>query len=196
MKNRGKFIMALAALGTITAAGFVGASMINPKKGYAPQQPIYFQHRRMAGKPVWTTDAKGKKVNTGGFEIPCRYCHTMPYDGRHSTLPSTDICMNCHSTVGQDKEWVLEMKKYWERGEPIPWVKVHDLPDFVYYDHSVHLIAKDAKGKLKLDCVDCHGEVEETDLVSVQNEFNMGWCLDCHKKPEMAASIDCVVCHR
>ncbi len=84
----------------------------------------------------------------------------MPYKGRHSTLPSTDICMNCHSTVGQDKEWVLVLKDYWERGEPIPWVKVHDLPDFVYYDHSAHLNAKDAEGKPKLDCVDCHGEVE------------------------------------
>lgn len=196
MKKRGKILLLLVTLGSVAVAGLVGAKMINPKKGYAPQQPIYFQHRRMAGKPVWTTDAKGKKVNTGGFNIPCRYCHTMPYDGRHSTLPSTDICMNCHSTVGLDKEWVLEMKKYWERGEPIPWVKVHDLPDFVYYDHSVHLNAKDDKGKAKLGCVDCHGEVENTEVVSVQNKFNMGWCLECHKKPEMAAPIDCVVCHR
>ena len=196
MKKRGKIFMVLVPLGLLAVAGLVGASMINPKEGYSPQQPIYFQHKRMAGKPIYETNAKGEKVNVGGFNIPCRYCHTMPYDGRHSTLPSTDICMNCHSSVGLDKEWVLEMKKYWERGEPIPWVKVHDLPDFVYYDHSVHLTAKDKTGKLKLGCVDCHGEVENTNVVSVQNKFNMGWCLDCHKKPEMAAPIDCVVCHR
>ena len=189
-------ILVLAALGAVTVAGLVGQAMINPKKGYAPQQPIYFQHRRMAGKPVWTTNARGKKVNIGGYNIPCRYCHTMPYNGRHSTLPSTDICMNCHSTVGLDKEWVLEMKKYWERGEPIPWVRVHDLPDFVYYDHSVHLNAKNDKGKPKLDCVDCHGDVASHDVVAVRTNFNMGWCIDCHRKPEMAAPTDCVVCHR
>ncbi len=188
--------VALVVIGALATAGMVGAAMINPRQGYAPRQPIYFQHRRMAGKPNWTTDAQGKPVNTGGYNIPCRYCHTMPYDGRHSTLPSTDICMNCHSTVGQDKEWVLELKKYWERGEPIPWVKVHDLPDFVYYDHSAHLNAKDAQGKPKLGCVDCHKQVEEDSVVAVRVPFNMGWCLDCHRKPQMAAPTDCVTCHR
>jgi hypothetical protein len=115
--------------------------------------------------------------------------------------------MNCHTSVGLNKEWVLKMKDYWDRGEPIPWVKVHDLPDFVYYDHAAHLNAKDAQGKPKLPttdeqgrpmvvCQNCHGKVEEMEIVSVQNPFNMQWCLDCHRKPEMKASTDCVVCHR
>ena len=196
MNKRAKMILVLVVLVGVTVAGLVGHTMINPKEGYAPQQPIYFQHSRMAGKPNWVVDARGKKVNKGGFNIPCRYCHTMPYDGRHSTLPSTDICMNCHSTVGQDKEWVLELKKYWDRGEPIPWVKVHDLPDFVYYDHSVHLKARHADGKAKLDCKDCHLDVENHAVVAVRTKFNMGWCIECHRKPEMKASTDCVVCHR
>ncbi len=189
-------IRILALLSLLLAAGSVTYALVSPREGYAPQQPIYFQHRKMAAEPKWVKGEDGKEVNEGGHGIPCLYCHTMPYKGRHSTLPSTEICMNCHNTVGQDKEWVLLLKEYWERGEPIPWVKVHDLPDFVYYDHSVHLNAKNEQGEPKLDCVDCHGEVENTDVVAVQTRFNMGWCLDCHRKPEMNAATDCVTCHR
>ena len=177
------------------------------RKGYEPRQPILFRHTRMAGAPVWQTNDKGEKVNVGGFGIPCVYCHTMPYKGRHSTVPSTAVCMNCHTTVGLNKEWVLKMKDYWDRGEPIPWVKVHDLPDFVYYDHAAHVNAKDAEGRPLLPltdaqgkpmvvCQNCHGKVETMEIVSVQNAFNMQWCLDCHRKPETKASTDCVTCHR
>jgi hypothetical protein len=186
----------LITLGLVVVVTLIGVLMANPREGYAPEQPIYFPHSKMAAEPDWRTDLNGEEVNHGGYGIPCRYCHTMAYEGRHSTLPSTDICMNCHSTVGQDKEWVLVLKDYWERGEPIPWVKVHDMPDFVYFDHSVHLNAKSDGGELKLDCVDCHTDVENHDVVEVRNAFNMNWCLDCHRKPEMAAPTDCVVCHR
>ena len=85
--------------------------------------------------------------------------------------------MNCHSTVGQDKEWVLALKQYWERGEPIPWVKVHDLPDFVYFDHSIHV----AKG---VGCETCHGPVNEMPLLYRGATLQMQWCLDCHRNPE------------
>jgi len=172
------------------------AACSNPRQGYSPYQPIYFRHTRMAGKPNWTTDAQGNEVNLGGFDIPCVYCHTMPYKGRHSTIPSEDVCMNCHATVGQNLEWVIKLLQYWDAKKPIPWVKVHDLPDFVYYDHASHLNARDAQGTPKVVCADCHGKVEEMDQVAVQNAFNMGWCVDCHRKPEMAASTDCTACHR
>ena len=194
-------LLALATLATMAYA------LSNVRKGYAPRQPIAFSHKRMAGAPDWQTNEKGEKVNAGGFGIPCVYCHTMAYKGRHSTIPSTAVCMNCHSTVGLNKEWVLKMKEYWDRGEPIPWVKVHDLPDFVYFDHSAHLNAKDVHGNAKLPvtdeqgqpmvaCQTCHGSVDRMDIVSVQNAFNMQWCLDCHRKPEMRAPTDCVTCHR
>jgi hypothetical protein len=186
----------LVPLGLLAVLVLIGALMANPRKGYAPKQPIPFQHSKMAAEPDWRLDADGKEVNFGGHGIPCRYCHTMPYEGRHSTLPSTDTCMNCHSVVGQDKEWVLVLKDYWERGEPIPWVKVHDLPDFAYYDHSVHLNAVDELGQPKLDCVNCHEDVENHDVVEVRTEFNMGWCIECHREPGMDAPIDCIVCHR
>lgn len=194
-------LLALATLATMAYA------LSNVRKGYAPRQPIAFSHKRMAGAPDWQTNEQGEKVNAGGFGIPCVYCHTMAYKGRHSTIPSTAVCMNCHSTVGLNKEWVLKMKEYWDRGEPIPWVKVHDLPDFVYFDHSAHLNAKDVHGNAKLPvtdeqgqpmvaCQTCHGRVDRMDIVSVQNAFNMQWCLDCHRKPEMRAPTDCVTCHR
>jgi len=207
MNLRSKTVRTLVLLVAVAATATLAYAFSNARKGYAPRQPILFRHTRMAGAPVWQTNEKGEKVNAGGFGIPCVYCHTMPYKGRHSTVPSTAVCMNCHSTVGLNKEWVLKMKEYWDRGEPISWVKVHDLPDFVYYDHSAHVNAKDAQGKALLPttdaqgkpmvvCENCHGKVEAMEIVSVQNAFNMQWCLDCHRKPEMKASTDCVTCHR
>lgn len=197
----------IAAVMVVVATATLAYAFSNARKGYEPRQPIAFNHVRMAGEPVWVTNEKGERVNNGGFGIPCMYCHTMAYKGRHATLPSTAVCMNCHSNVGLDKEWVLKMKDYWDRGEPIPWVKVHDLPDFVYFDHSAHLNAKDASGALKLvsfdtngkqiaACANCHGRVDQMTMVSVQNNFNMQWCLDCHRKPSINAPTDCITCHR
>ncbi|MEO8679689.1 MAG: cytochrome c3 family protein [Vicinamibacterales bacterium] len=199
-----------AVLGLLVVVATLGAlayALSNARKGYEPRQPIAFSHLRMAGAPVWQVGAQGEKVNAGGFGIPCLYCHTMSYKGRHATIPSTAVCMNCHSTVGLNREWVLKMREYWDRGQPIPWVKVHDLPDFVYFDHSVHLNAKDANGKAKLPLVDaqgqpmvacqtCHGKVDQMAVVSVQTNFNMQWCLDCHRQPEMQAPTTCTTCHR
>jgi len=207
MNGRSTPVRILVLLLAVAATGSLAYALSNVRKGYEPRQPILFRHTRMAAAPVWTTNATGEKVNEGGFGIPCVYCHTMPYKGRHSTVPSTAVCMNCHSSVGLNKEWVLKMKEYWDRGEPIPWVKVHDLPDFVYYDHAAHVNAKDERGHSVLPvedaqgatinvCENCHGKVEQTDIVRVQNVFNMQWCLDCHRKPEMKTSTDCVTCHR
>ena len=207
MRRPTKPVGILILVGAVAVTGWLAWALSYVRQGYEPRQPIAFSHRRMAGAPVMQTNEKGEQVNVGGFGIPCVYCHTMPYKGRHSTLPSTAVCMNCHSTVGLNREWVLKMKEYWDRGQPIPWVKVHDLPDFVYFDHSAHLNAKDASGKPKLPNVDangqpmpqcqtCHGKVQEMDIVSVQHPFNMQWCLDCHRKPEIKASTDCIACHR
>ena len=206
MNGRSTFRL-LASVLTLAILGALAYAFSNVRQGYEPRQPIAFSHRRMAGAPVLETNERGEQVNVGGFGIPCVYCHTMPYKGRHSTLPSTAVCMNCHSTMGLNKEWVLRIREYWDRGQPIPWVKVHDLPDFVYFDHSAHLNARDAQGNLKLPAVDesgqpmpqcqtCHGKVQEMDIVSVQHPFNMQWCLDCHRKPDIKASTDCITCHR
>ena len=203
-RNRRRTLVGIAVIAATVTLAY---AFSNARKGYEPRQPIAFSHVRMAGEPVWVTNEKGERVNNGGFGIPCMYCHSMAYKARHATLPSTAVCMNCHSNVGLDKEWVLKMKEFWDRGEPIPWVKVHDLPDFVYFDHSAHLTAKDAMGQLKLvsydaagkeiaACATCHGRVDQMTIVSVQNAFNMQWCLDCHRKPSINAPTDCITCHR
>ncbi len=207
MNGRTMPVRVIALLVTAAAMGTLAYAFSNARMGYEPRQPILFSHPRMAGPPVWETNAQGERVNVGGFDIPCVYCHTMPYKGRHSTVPSTAVCMNCHSTVGLSKEWVLKMKDYWDRGEPIPWVKVHDLPDFVYFDHAAHVHATDDQGRPVLSladaqgqpmvvCENCHGKVEEMAMVSVQHAFNMQWCLDCHRDPATKASTDCIACHR
>jgi hypothetical protein len=207
MNGRRMPVRIVSLLIAAAVTGSLAYALTNARKGYEPRQPILFRHTRMAGPPVWQTNEKGEKVNVGGFGIPCVYCHTMAYKGRHSTVPSTAVCMNCHTSVGLNKEWVLKMKDYFDRGEPIPWVKVHDLPDFVYYDHAAHLNAKNEKGEPKIPnrdakgnpinpCEACHGKVEQEEIVRVQVPFNMQWCLDCHRKPEMKASTDCVACHR
>jgi len=207
MTGRRRSVRLITLVIGLAVTGAFAYAFSNARQGYEPRQPIAFSHKRMAGVPVMQTSDTGAPVNVGGFGIPCVYCHTMPYKGRHATLPSTAVCMNCHTNVGLNREWVLKMKAYWDRGEPIPWVKVHDLPDFVYFDHSAHLNAKNADGSSKLPLVDeagqpmvacqnCHGKVQEMDIVSVQQPFNMQWCLDCHRKPEIKASTDCIACHR
>ena len=168
MNLRSKTVLSFGLLVVVTVTGTLAYALSNARKGYEPRQPILFRHTRMAGPPVWQANEKGEQVNVGGFGIPCVYCHTMPYKGRHSTVPSTAVCMNCHTSVGLNREWVLKMKEFWERGEPIPWVKVHDLPDFVYYDHAAHLNAKDGdgtpllpttdeQGRPMVVCQTCHG---------------------------------------
>jgi hypothetical protein len=207
MNGRSKSVRIIAVLVTAIATGSLAYALSNARKGYEPRQPILFRHTRMAGPPVMQVNERGEQVNVGGFGIPCVTCHTMPYKGRHSTVPSTAVCMNCHASVGLNREWVLKVKDYWDRGEPIPWVKVHDLPDFVYYDHAAHVNAKDEQGRSRLPvadaqgrpinvCENCHGKVEEMEMVRVTNAFNMQWCLNCHRKPEMKASTDCITCHR
>jgi hypothetical protein len=177
MNGRRRPVSVLAVVLAAVVTGSLAYAFSNVRKGYAPRQPILFRHTRMAGPPVWQTNDKGEQVNVGGFGIPCVYCHTMAYKGRHSTVPSTAVCMNCHSTVGLNKEWVLKMREYWDRGEPIPWVKVHDLPDFVYFNHSAHV----NKG---VGCSTCHGRVDEMAYVWQEQSLLMEWCLDCHRQPE------------
>ena len=120
MNGRRMPVYILAVVIIAIATGSLAYALSNARQGYEPRQPILFRHTRMAGPPVWQADATGQQVNVGGFGIPCVYCHTMPYKGRHSTVPSTAVCMNCHTSVGLNREWVLKMKDYWDRGEPIP----------------------------------------------------------------------------
>lgn len=154
--------------------------------GYAPQQPINFSH----------------KLHAGNMQIDCKYCHISVDKSRIAGIPSVDICMNCHTVARTDRPDIIKLSEYYKNNKPIEWVRVHRVPDFTYFNHSVHI----NKG---IDCINCHGDVKQMDVVAQVNSFTMGACLDCHRKPEskilnfeqVKANIkkgpeNCFACHR
>lgn len=162
----------------------------NIEKGTQPEQPIYFPHSIMAGK----------------HEIDCLYCHTQAETSAHATLPTVAVCMKCHGEIqtkdstGEVKASIQALLDHWEAGTPVEWVKVNDLADFVFFDHSRHLTKKAG-----LECQDCHGAVEDMDRVERVHSLKMGFCLECHMQapPDDApegqttrAPIHCSTCHR
>jgi len=163
----------------VAAASALIPGCANPREDYSPEQPIAYSH----------------KLHAGELAIDCRYCHVEVDSGRHASIPSTAICMNCHSGVGKDKDGVIKLTAYYDNQRSIPWVKVHDLPDFVYFDHSRHL-------KKGFECERCHDKVEEMERVRTVQPLNMGWCVGCHRKPEhpdepeLVGPTDCHICHR
>ncbi|HEY8240930.1 MAG TPA: cytochrome c3 family protein [Kiritimatiellia bacterium] len=124
------------------------------------EQPIPFSHKH--------------HVNMG---IDCRYCHTSAEESPFAGIPPTKTCMNCHAMVWSEAPMLEPVRESFRSGEPLQWNRVHDLPQFVYFDHSIHL----SKG---IGCTTCHGKVGEMPLVKKENSLYMGWCLDCHREPE------------
>ncbi len=157
------------------------------------EQPIHYSHKLHAGK----------------LQIECEYCHFNARRSIHAGVPSTETCMNCHKMVpadGRSDEAMADLaklKEYYENGEVIPWVKVHDLPDFVYFSHKRHVLGG-------VECQECHGQVQEDMTVAYRvSELTMGWCLNCHKEhPKVdenywaqaelrrAELKDCYTCHK
>ncbi len=132
--------------------------------GYQPVQPVPFSH----------------KVHAGELGIDCRYCHNGVDKSWFSNLPGASTCMNCHSTVLKDDSRLAIVRESAATGKPIPWVQIHITPDYVYFNHSVHV----ARG---ISCVECHGRVDQMDEVYHAKPFSMSFCLNCHRDP--AASI-------
>ncbi len=184
----------LGVLGfSVVLGGAFGTHVLwqaNMEEGYRPVQPLPFKHSIMAGK----------------HEINCLYCHTEALKGPHAGLPTVSTCMKCHKEIqtkdaqGHLKEGLVQLNEYWKKKEPIPWVKVHDLADFVYFDHSRHLQHPD-----RIWCQDCHGAIEKMDVVHRENSLKMGWCLECHMSApdkytpagqSTRAPIHCSTCHR
>ncbi|MCB0385544.1 MAG: cytochrome c3 family protein [Bdellovibrionales bacterium] len=145
---------------------------IGYNKGYQPDQPIPFSH----------------ELHAGQNKIDCKYCHVSVEVSRHSSVPSLNICMNCHLTVGLDKPNIMKLHEANSSGQSIPWQKVHLLPDHVKFNHSAHIAA----GKV---CQDCHGPVETMPVVYQYNDLSMGWCVSCHRQPENNAPTECSTCH-
>jgi hypothetical protein len=129
--------------------------------GVAREQPIQFSHER----------------HVGGNGIDCRYCHTSVEDSAFAGLPPTKTCMNCHSQIFANSPFLAPVRESFRTGDSIPWTRVHDLPDFVFFDHSIHV----AKG---VGCSTCHGRVDLMPLTWQESSLQMEWCLECHKRPE------------
>ncbi len=139
--------------------------------GYKPEQPIPFSH----------------KLHAGDKKIPCQYCHSSARRSITSGIPPLNACMGCHRLVGTDKPWIQKITESYKNNQPISWVKVHDLPDFVRFSHKIHVSGA------KLECQECHGQVQDMEVVEQVAPLQMGWCIDCHK--QKGAKQDCMACH-
>lgn len=128
--------------------------------GYAPKQPIPFSH----------------KLHAGDLGMDCRYCHNTVERAPQASIPSSQTCMGCHSIVRADSPKLATLRDTFAADKPVPWVRVHMLPDFARFDHRPHL----AGG---VGCVSCHGRIDQMDVVTQQKPLSMSWCLDCHRNP-------------
>lgn len=143
----------------VAVVGF-GASPKTTDVGYAPIQPVPFSHALHAGK----------------LGMDCRYCHSTVEKAAFAAIPPTQTCMNCHNSIKVTSEKLKPVHEAYKTGKPIPWVKVHDLPDYAYFNHSAHV----TRG---VSCVECHGRVDTMEVVYQHEPLSMSWCLDCHRDP-------------
>ncbi len=151
-------LMAVPALG----ASIYGINMVYGYKYYIPvEQPVQFSH----------------KHHVGDDGIDCRYCHTSVEKSFSAGMPSTHTCMSCHSQIWSDSPELQVVRASYASGQPLRWNRVHDMPDFVYFNHSIHI-------KKGVGCETCHGRVDEKPLMFKSHSMTMSWCLDCHRQPE------------
>jgi hypothetical protein len=135
--------------------------------GYRPEQPVPYSHA----------------LHAGDLGIDCRYCHNTVEHAAKANIPPTSTCMNCHSLVKTDSERLALVRQSAERtaenptGQAIPWVRVHQLPDYAFFNHSAHVSAG-------VGCVSCHGRVDQMVVVELAEPLSMAWCLDCHRDPQ------------
>ncbi len=159
-------------------------------QGYAPEQPIPFSH----------------KLHAGDNKIQCLYCHSNADKSRHATIPSLNVCLNCHTVVKTDSPYIQQIQKAFAEGKPIEWIRVHELPDHAYFTHKRHVAAG-------VSCEVCHGEVAKMERVEQKAPLTMGWCMECHRgqttPPEVLAKyhpnmknpkgpvapVNCNTCH-
>lgn len=167
---------------------------------YQPEQPISYSHR----------------LHAGYLNIDCQYCHTGVEESRHATIPNLQTCMNCHEqlVLGQTdeaKKNIEALRQAWATGEGVKWKRVHNNPDFVYFNHMTHVkIANyvDDHGKVTkgIDCAVCHGDMKTVGVAKQHQNLTMGWCINCHRDqndrqgklgmPQRAPVNACDACHR
>jgi len=152
--------LALAPVYLVTLV-YLGGSPSTTDVGYQPRQPVAYSHALHAGE----------------LGIDCRYCHTTVETTAKASIPPTETCMNCHTNIYPDSEKLAVVRESHATGMPIPWIRVHDLPDYVYFDHSAHV-------RRGVGCVECHDRVDRMEVVYQAEKLTMNWCLDCHRNPE------------
>ena len=183
-----QFLMLVSAIMfLLVAAYFMYAffMQIGIDQGYAPVQPIHYSH----------------KIHAGANKIDCKYCHSSAVKSKHSGIPSLNVCMNCHKNIaeyngeedlanGYTKEfytkeiaklyeavgWDDADQRYTGEEKPVKWIQIHNLPDFVYFNHSQHV------NVAGVECQTCHGPVEEMEIMYQHSPLTMGWCIDCHRE--------------
>lgn len=147
----------------VTKALIDGAFHVGVQQGYAPKQPIAYSH----------------KLHAGTYQIDCNYCHTGVNRGKSAHIPSANICMNCHGVIKKESPEIQKIYTAIENNQPIEWVRVHNLPDLAYFNHSQHV---NVGG---LECQQCHGEIQNMEVVEQRSSLTMGWCIDCHRKTDV-----------
>jgi hypothetical protein len=155
-------ILALVGFAAVLggAVAMLHLSGYNTNQGMFVEQPVQFSH----------------KHHVGGEGIDCRYCHTSVEESAFANIPSTKICMNCHSQIWTNAPILEPVRASFRDNKPLQWTRVHDLPDFVYFNHSIHV-------KKGVGCATCHGPVDEMPLMYQHATLQMSWCLDCHRNP-------------
>jgi hypothetical protein len=151
-------VLFAAALGGVVA--MLHLSGYNTNQGMFVEQPIQFSH----------------KHHVGGEGIDCRYCHTSVEESAFANIPPTKTCMNCHSQIWINAPILEPVRASFRDNKPLHWTRVHDLPDFVYFNHSIHV-------KKGVGCATCHGRVDEMPLMYQHATLQMSWCIDCHRNP-------------
>ncbi|ADV61375.1 quinol:cytochrome c oxidoreductase pentaheme cytochrome subunit [Isosphaera pallida ATCC 43644] len=165
--RRADQVMAAALVGLIlTALSVVGftyyyAMPSYTRVGYAPTQPVAFSH----------------KIHAGQLGMDCRYCHTHVEESPHSNVPTSQVCQSCHTQIKANSPLLAEVRQSWATGEAIEWERIHKVPEYVYFNHSIHV-------KRGVSCVSCHGKINEMTVVYHDQPLSMGWCLECHRNPE------------
>lgn len=154
-------VLVVLLIGTGLAFDRLQRSPFVTREGEVVQQPVPFSHDH----------------HVAAMGIQCQYCHTSVEESAFAGIPSTSVCMNCHKQVWNDSPMLEPVRASFRTGEPLEWNRVHDLPDFVYFDHSIHV----AKG---VGCETCHGRVDQMPLMYQHASLQMEWCLECHRNPE------------
>jgi len=147
--------------GVLTAGATYYMTPKYTRVGYAPVQPVPYSHALHAGQ----------------LGIDCRYCHSNVEKSGVANLPTAQTCMNCHNQVKKDSPLLAVVRHSAETGDPVPWVKIHQTPDYVFFNHAAHV-------NRGVSCWECHGQINEMDVVAHDKPLSMGFCLDCHRNPE------------